>query len=175
MIPTKDAEEFVIRLAGKAIEEIEDAEAEQRRHRIRREFWAKVIDAMAERSDLYRNISAGTSSWLSAATGVRGIRLNFHATRNYASANLYIDRGDRNENRRIFDALFSQRQAIEADFGGELIWERVDDGQFSRVKAEAEGNIYDQERWKEMIDYMTDAMVRLEKAIKGRVRQVVAG
>ena len=43
------------------------------------------------------------------------------------------------------------------------------------MKAEAEGNIYDQERWKEMIDYMTDAMVRLEKAIKGRVRQVAAG
>ena len=113
--------------------------------------------------DLYRNISAGTSSWLSAATGVRGIRLNFHATRNYASANLDIDRGDRNENKRICDALFSQHQAIEADFGGELIWERLEDRQVSRVKAEAEGNIYDQERWKEMIDYMPDAMVRWRK------------
>jgi hypothetical protein len=175
IIPTKDAEEFVIGLAGKAIEEIENAEAEQRRHRIRREFWAKVIDAMAERSDLYRNISAGTSSWLSAGTGVRGIRLNFVATKNYARAELDIDRGDRNENKRIFNALFSQRQAIEAGFGGELIWERLDDRQVSRVKAEAEGNIYDQERWEEMIEYMTDAMVRLEKAIKGKVRDAAAG
>ena len=174
IIPTKDAEEFMIGIAGKAIEEIEDAEAEQRRHRIRREFWAKVIDAMAERSDLYRNISAGTQGWISAGTGVRGIRLSFAATKNYARAELYIDRGDRNENKRIFDALFSQRQAIEADFGGELIWERLDDRQFSRVKAEAEGNIYDEERWKGMIEYMTDAMVRLEKAIKGRVREVAA-
>ena len=168
-------EEFLIKLAEKARDETEIVEAEQRWHRIRHEFWTKVIDAMVERSDLYRNISAGTSNWLSAATGVRGIRLNFHATRNYASANLDIDRGDRNENKRICDALFSQHQAIEADFGGELIWERLEDRQVSRVKAEAEGNIYDQERWKEMIDYMADAMVRLEKAIKGRVRQVAAG
>ena len=70
-------EEFLIKLAEKAHDETEIVEAEQRRHRIRHEFWTKVIDAMAERSDLYRNISAGTSSWLSAATGVRGIRLNF--------------------------------------------------------------------------------------------------
>jgi hypothetical protein len=118
IIPTKDAEEFMIGIAGKAIEEIEDAEAQQQRHRIRREFWTKVIEAMAERSDLYRNISAGTHPYLSAGTGVRGIRWNFGATRSYASANLDIDRGDRNENKRIFDALFSQRQAIEADFGG---------------------------------------------------------
>ena len=102
-------EEFLIGITIKVLDETEIPEAEHRRHRIRREFWTKVIDAMAERSDLYRNISAGTSSWLSAATGVRGIRLNFHATRNYASANLDIDRGDRNENKRIFDALFSQR------------------------------------------------------------------
>jgi hypothetical protein len=96
--------------------------------------------------------------------------LNFVATKNYARAELDIDGGDRNENKRIFDALFSQRQAIEADFGGELIWECLEDRQVSRVKAEAEGNIYDEERWEGMIDYMTDAMVRLEKAIKGRVR-----
>jgi hypothetical protein len=175
IIPTKDAEEFLIGLAGKAIEEIEEAEAEQRRHRIRREFWAKVIDAMAERSELYRNISAGTQSWISAGTGVRGIGLNFSATKNHARAELYIDRGDRDENKRIFDALFLQRHAIEADFTGELIWERLDDRQACRVKAEAAGNIYEQERWDQMIEYMTGAMVRLEKAIKGRVRQVAAG
>jgi hypothetical protein len=175
IIPTKDAEEYVIGLAEKAIVEIEDAEAEQRRHRIRREFWAKVIDAMAGKSDLYRNVSAGPSSWLSAGTGVGGVRLSFVATKNHARAELDIDRGDRNENKRIFDALFSQRQAIEADFGGELIWERLDDRQVSRVKAETEGNIYDQERWEEMIEYMTDAMVRLEKAIKGKVRDAAAG
>lgn len=175
IIPTKDAEEFVIGLAGKAIEEIEDAEAEQRRHRIRREFWVKVLDAMAERSDLYRNISAGTQSWISAGTGVRGVPLNFVATKNHARAELYVDRGDQNENKRIFDALFSQRQAIETDFGGELIWERLDDKRACRVKAEAEGNIYERERWEEMIEYMTDAMVRLERAIKARLRQVAAG
>ena len=43
------------------------------------------------------------------------------------------------------------------------------------MKAEAEGNIYERERWEEMIEYMTDAMVRLERAIKARLRQVAAG
>ena len=44
-----------------------------------------------------------------------------------------------------------------------MIWERLDDKRACRVKAEAEGNIYERERWEEMIEYMTDAMVRLEK------------
>lgn len=134
-----------------------------------------MIRSMSEKSDLYRNISAGTKSFLMAGSGVGGISFGFVASRAHARAELYIDRGDRDENKRIFDVLFAQRSDIEADFGDELIWERLDDKQGCRVKAEAAGNIYERERWQEMIDYMTDAMVRLEKAIKGRVRQVAAG
>ena len=40
-------EEFLIKLAEKARDETEIVEAEQRWHRIRHEFWTKVIDAMA--------------------------------------------------------------------------------------------------------------------------------
>lgn len=169
VIPTKDAEEFMIGLADKAQDEIE----EKQRHIIRRAFWGKLLQSMSKKSDLYRNISPGTDSSIWGASGVTGIGLKLVATRSDGRAELYIDRGDKAENKRIFDALYAQRDAIEADFGGKLIWMRLDDKQASRVKAEADGNIFDQDRWDEMIAFMTDAMMRLEKCMKPRLRTVV--
>ena len=39
---------------------------------------------------------------------------------------------------------------------------RLDEKRGSRIKAEMEGNIFEQEQWPNMIDYMTDAMVKLK-------------
>jgi hypothetical protein len=96
---------------------------------------------------------------------VRGVGFNFSATKTYGRAELYIDRGEREENLFIFDSLLSRRNEIEDAFDGELVWERLDGKQACRIKAEGEGNIFDRARWTDMIDYMTDAMVRLEKAM----------
>ena len=173
IIPTKDTEDFTIGLANKAKDEVEGIETEARRHTIRRQFWADAIKAMqASPSNLYQNISPGISSWISAGSGVRGLGLNLVATKDYARAELYIDRGEFDENKQIFDLLEREREAIESDFGGRLIWERLDSKRASRIKAETTGNVYDQEQWPNMIAFMVDAMVRLEKSLKVRVQKI---
>lgn len=175
IIPTKDAEDFMIGLADKARDEVEGAETEQRRHGIRRRFWAQLIRAMNLKSPLYQNISPGTQSWISAGSGTRGVGLNFAATQTYGRAELYIDRGDKAENEAIFDALFLDREAIERDFGGALEWERLDAKRACRIKAEQPADVFDQEQWPEMIGFMTDAMVRMDRVFKPRVATLAGG
>lgn len=166
IIPTKDAEEYMIGMAEKAQDDVTSAKEEKTRHHIRREFWAKLIPAMnASCSNLYQNISPSAYNWIGAGSGIRGVGFNFSISKTYARAELYIDTGEQNANKIIFDTLFSQRADIENVYGGALEWERLDEKRASRVKAEQPANVFDRDQWDEMIAFMVDAMCRLEKAI----------
>jgi hypothetical protein len=51
-----------------------------------------------------------------------------------ASVELYIDRGNAEENKRIFDKLFEHKDEIEAIFGAPLEWQRMNERRSSRVR-----------------------------------------
>jgi len=92
--------------------------------------------------------------------------LVFAVAKSYGRAELYIDRGDKGENKRIFDELYENKAKIEKHFGRELVWERLDEKRACRIKSETEGNVFDKEAWDAMIAFMVDAMINLEKALK---------
>lgn len=173
IIPTQDTEDYMIGMAEKAQDDIESQTELKTRHVIRRDFWSQLIPAMnATSSSLYQNISPGIANWIGAGSGVRGVGMNFAAAKSYGRAEVYIDRGDKEENKLIYDQLYSIKDQIESDFGGELTWERLDDKRASRIKAETPGNVFDRDQWELMINFMTDAMCRLEVAIKKPLRQI---
>jgi Domain of unknown function (DUF4268) len=166
IIPIKDAEDFMIRIADKALDEVEGVKQEENRHRVRREFWTEVLRVFAAKSSLFQNISPGTKDWIGTASGLPGVSFNFAAGRSYGRAELYIDRGEKKMNEFIFDQLYGRKASIETAFGGELTWERLDDKRACRIKSETPGTIYDSDQWPALIKFITDAMVRLEKAFK---------
>ena len=128
----------------------------------RKEFWRKLLQSMNEKSSLYRNISPGSRHWISASSGVRGIGLNFVASKFCARAELYIDRGNEKENEFIFDELLAQREQIEKDFGGSLVWERLEHARACRIKTEISGNVFDEREWDTMREFMVSSMLKLE-------------
>jgi hypothetical protein len=172
IIPVKDTQDFVIGLADKAQDEVQTSSAEAARHTIRREFWREVIPVMQTKSRLYDNISAGVSSHIGAGSGMRGVGFNFAAGGKYGRAEIYIDRGEQAENKYVFDQLLAQRVALEAAFGGPLVWERLDHRRASRIKCETEANIFEREDWPVMIEFMTYAMVRIEKAFRDPLQKL---
>lgn len=175
IIPTRDVESYTIRLAAKVKDEITGLETEVRRHTIRRAFWAEVIKSMnSSTSNLYQNISAGKTSWISASSGVRGLQFNFVSTKDFTRVELYIDRGEPDENKAIFDALLQDRHDIEEAFGDVLIWEPLDARRACRIKFERVANIYDQQQWPSMVDFLVEAMVRLEPVLRPRLAKLVA-
>lgn len=171
IIPTKDAEEYMIGMAEKAQDDVTSAKEEKARHHLRKEFWTKLIPAMnASVSNLYQNISPQTSNWISAGSGVRGVGFNFVIAKTFGRAELYIDAGDQKINKSIFDSLFKYKDQIEQEFDGQLEWERMEDKRASRIKAELAANVFDREQWPVMIEFMVGAMCRLEKAIHNRLK-----
>lgn len=46
---------------------------------------------------------------------------------------LYIDRGEQEENKAAFDRLFEQKAVLEEEIGESLYWDRLDDNKASRI------------------------------------------
>jgi hypothetical protein len=166
IIPTKDVEDFMIGIADKSLDEVEGVAKEKNRHKVRREFWTEIIRVISGKTGLFQNISPSPQSWISAGSGVRGVGLNLVASRTYGRAEVYLDRGDGAENTFIYNQLHAQKDAIEAAFGGGLAWEPLEGKRACRIKAEMAGDIFDRDQWPAMIDFMTDAMVRMESVFR---------
>ena len=173
IIPMKDAEEFSISMAEKTQEDISSQEELKARHYVRKEFWELLLKKMNEISPMFHNISPSIYAWIGAGSGMRGVGYNFGISKNYGRSEIYIDRGDKDENKEIFDFLFAGKEQIEADFGRGLEWERLDDKRASRIKYEnPEFNVFEKDQWPEMIKFMSDGMVRLENAFRNPLKEV---
>jgi hypothetical protein len=55
---------------------------------------------------------------------------------------IYLDTGDQNRNKDIFDKLFSEKENIEKEYGSEITWERLDNKRACRICVYIDGNIY---------------------------------
>jgi len=174
IIPVKEIEEYTIRMAEKKLEDSSTQDELKSRHRIRIEFWKRILDrANNSETKLFQNISPSKDNWITAGVGMSGVGLSFVVARNFARTELFISRTTSEESKTIFDELFEQKEQIESIFGGSLIWERLDDKKGCRIKSEINDvSIYEKEDWDKMIDYMIDNMIRMEKALVKPLRLI---
>ena len=87
-------------------------------------------------------------------------------------AELYIDAPDSRENKSVFDALYANRAAIDAEFGAPLVWQRLDDKRASRISFAVPGGWVDVSTWPSAIDRAVGAMQRLYKTLSPRVERI---
>lgn len=170
IIPVKDAEDYIIGLASKAQDELVSNKEEQQIKKLRREFWKELIAASTQKHNLFSSISPNAIHYIAAGSGVGGVRYNFSISRNYGRAEIYIDRGDKTDNKKFFDKLHECKSQVEQLFGGELSWERLDERQASRIKSEMGCDTTDKENWPTLIEFLVDAMYKLEKASRALIQ-----
>ena len=174
IIPIVDAEDYLIKIANKKQEELISREKNQTRYTVRLKFWGEFLKVMNEKSDLFKNVSPSKDSWIGCGSGYSGMPYNLVVTGNYAKVELFINRGHKEENKAIFDDILLRKESIESSFGDKLDWQRRDDGKSSRVNYWLRDvNIFNEEDWLEMIEFLTSNMIKFEKAIKNVLRDVM--
>lgn len=139
------------------------------RYSIRFKFWKGLLEKAKEKTKLHAQISPSQYSWLGTGAGKSGLGLNYSITKHEGKVELYIDRGKdaEEENKAIYDALISNKEEIEKEFGEPLNWERLDTKRASRISKKIEiGGYRDEEKWSEIQDALIDAMIGLEKSLK---------
>jgi hypothetical protein len=105
-------------------------------------FFQALIDELRE-SHRFTNARIGQAqSWYSFASGYRGIKYGaWFGSGNKLTAEIYLDSGDKEENKRRFDLLNAHSARVEELFGEKLDWQRLEDKQACRVCVQINGAI----------------------------------
>ena len=174
IIPTKDAADYVISMAGKAQEELTTQVEVRKSHQLRHEFWIKLLDRFKGITPIYQSISPSKDHWLSSGgTNVSGVYYACLVTRSYAGIELGIGRASKELNKEFFDELIKHKDVIETGFGKQLDWERLDDKKMSRLAyRNKELSIFEREDWDDMLDFFVKEMVLLEKVMRSVLKEV---
>lgn len=144
------------------------------RHVLRLKFWEGLLDR-AKRLGIttHANRSPGTEAWLNGPSGRAGVTFTYLIRMDdEAGVELYIDTGDQEENKSIFDHLYARRADIEQAFNSSLEWQRLDDKRASRIRhtLRVGGLSAGESSWPDIQDAMIAAMKRLVAAIQPHLR-----
>jgi len=110
-------------------------------------FWSDVLENIKKIENIkIRNVSPDGSSWVDLISlplnskKKSSISLSFTLKRQFRME-LYIDTGNKEENKKIFDKLYNNQNEIENLIGQEISWERLDNRRASRIAIYTSGHI----------------------------------
>lgn len=173
IIPMKDAEDYIISMANKNLDDLTNQEEMKNRHNKRWEFWTQFLKEINKVNHLCANTSPSKDTWISSALGMSGVGLNLVVTQKYARCEVYINRGSQEENKRIFDYFLKSKDEIEKVFGDALVWERMEDKVTSRIKFQLDGvNAFEKDDWDRTNKFLIDATTRMEKVFSPYVKKL---
>jgi Domain of unknown function (DUF4268) len=105
-----------------------------------REFWKGVIADIRHREPGFTSTTperAPRQNWCAFSAGrtgfLDGLVFGYEEGMAVVRTELYIDVGEANQNKAAFDALYAQKELVEAAFGEQLVWTRRDDIRASRI------------------------------------------
>jgi hypothetical protein len=144
------------------------------RHVLRQDFWTQLLERSKGLTRLTENRSPTRDHWLEVASGKSGIHYAYLILKDKGGVEVYIDVGDKDRNKAIFDALVEEREAIEQEFGSLLDWQRLNDKRASRIRTYFHdmGSLRESELWPSLQDTMIQAMIRLDKTFRRRIQHV---
>ena len=109
-----------------------------------RDYFQKMIDELREVHHFTGARVSQFQSWFGFSSGFSGVLYGAsYALGKRVRVDLYIDQGDLEDNKRLFDLLHNEQVVIEEEFGNSLEWERLDDKRASRIAIYRKGTIED--------------------------------
>ncbi len=107
-----------------------------------RTFFQALLDELREQHRFTNARIAQPHSWYAFASGVSGVQHSVSFTQGArVRTEIYIDLGDLEANKALFDRLRMRAEELETALGETLTWERLDEKRASRIAAYREGSI----------------------------------
>lgn len=108
-------------------------------------FFAEVLEEIKQiRPGVTQATKAYPQNWWSFGAGKSGFSFAWVFTQNRElRVELYIDTGDKQQNKNAFDALEQQKKDIEAELGYPLKWDRLDQRRASRISTTIKRKVTD--------------------------------
>lgn len=136
-----------------------------------REYFQSLIDELRSKHSFTKAKIAQPQNWYIFPTGVSGISYGTSfAQGGRVRVELYIDVGESDKNKRLFDWLFEQKEIIETEFEESLDWERLDSRRASRIAIYREGSIDDVETLQEIHSWAVQELLKFRKVFSSRLK-----
>jgi hypothetical protein len=166
VIPTPEAESFMIGMAQKEAEEQSTSGELKTRHYLRKAFWTKTLERLkASSCTLYNNISPSTDHWLSAGSGISAVSYNLIFSKKEIRVELWIAKASAESNTFAFNWLYEHKEAIENTFAHALKWESLPGKKSCRISFATPATSLDESNWPVMIDWLLVNLTAFEKAL----------
>ena len=127
-------------------------------------FWQDFNEALIRKGKPFNVRKALAQHWYDVAIGKSGIHIDITLVNKdgYVGVGIYIE-----DNKELFDELYSHKDAIENELKFELEWERLDEKKASRIKSRIEGLDFDnKENYPELIDEAIDRATIMRDVFK---------
>lgn len=142
------------------------------RFSVRKEFW-KQLFPLIENTELFNNVNPTKDHWISSGAGISGLAYTFVITGKYVRIELSISSSNKEQNKKYFKNLISQKDCIENSFGSELEWEELASYKMSRIKYEmTDVNLFDKTDWVKMNDFLVLHLPKFEKAMQPAIQKL---
>lgn len=130
-------------------------------------FWTQFIDRLqVQHPDWSTASQPQQSNWMTIRSPLPGTVFDFSFARGERlRCDLYIDGGDRDANKQLFDRLHAQRDTIERAFAGQLEWERIDNRRACRISSYRPGSIANTDEWPDYVQWLLDTCQSLRQSL----------
>lgn len=127
-------------------------------------FWDQFNQAVIEHNKLFNVRKATTDHWYHVAIGTSDahIAITLVNKENKIGVELHIS-----DDKRLFDKLHSNKEAIESEFGAKLQWNRLDERKASRIIYYIDGlNFDDRSNYPDLNEKIISTVIKMRKVFK---------
>jgi len=139
-----------------------------------RHYFQILIDDLREKHGFTRARAGQPQNWYVFPSGTQGVVYGTSfAQGGRVRVELYIDRGDADQNKTLFDRFFTERSAIEQELGEPLEWEPLDDRRACRIAIYRNGSIEEPEsKLVEIRQWAIDHLLLLKRVLGPRLKRL---
>lgn len=136
-----------------------------------REYFQILMDELRTKYSFTKARIAQPTSWYTFPSGYSGITYGTSfAQGNRVRTELYIDTGETESNKQLFDWLFERKQKIDSEIGETLDWQRLDDRRASRISVYREGSIDDFEMLAEIRAWVIQELLKFRNVFSSHLK-----
>lgn len=132
------------------------------------QFWAGFLPRLHDIEPRWRGTKKPQrENWMQFKSAALGVKYIARVRPSVLTAQAYIDTGDDTTTSGLYDWLHKQHEDIEAAFGAELLWNRLDGRRASVINTDypEDVNVEDRDSWPTLWEWLAATMGQLAKAI----------
>jgi len=142
-----------------------------------RNYFQQLIDVLREKHS-FTNAKVGQpQNWYAFSAGASGVSYNATFVQGeMVRTELYIDFGDIEKNKALFNYLHDRKEEIQEIFGGDLVWEPLEEKRASRISVYRDGSIEaDPEELAEIKDWHVDTLLKFKRCMASYIKKGLKG